>query len=391
MLMRRELRPDVLTHLGPLPVARFMREVWGRRPLLVRQAFPGLRPPLTRGELFALAAREDSEARLVRRDAAGWHLEHGPFPRRDLPALRTPHWTLLVQGVDLASEAAHRLLARFRFVPDARLDDLMISWASDGGGVGPHVDNYDVFLIQVEGRRRWRISRQRDLALLPDVPLKLLANFRPSAEWVLEPGDMLYLPPGVAHDGVAEGPCMTCSVGFRAPTFAELLEPWQAAAAEHARLPGRVSDSGRPATLHAGRLPRDLVTQVHAALSRHRPSAADTERFLLAHLSEPKLQVIFEPAARAVDPAAFSRLCAREGLRLDRRSRLLTGRAGLGINGEWLAWPRAGRAILARLADYRALAPQECRALPDPVLTLLAEWAEAGWLHLGATPPEVRA
>ncbi|HRZ02522.1 MAG TPA: cupin domain-containing protein [Burkholderiaceae bacterium] len=381
----------VLTHLGPMPVARFMREVWGRRPLLVRQAFPGLRPPVTRSELFALAAREDVESRLVRRDAQGWHLEHGPFARRRLPGLRTPHWTLLVQGVDLAHEAAHRLLARFRFVPDARLDDLMISWASDGGGVGPHVDNYDVFLIQVEGRRRWRISRQRDLALLPDVPLKLLARFRPTSEWVLEPGDLLYLPPGVAHDGVAEGPCMTCSVGFRAPTFSELLEPWQAAAAEHARLPGRVSDAGRPATRHAGKLPPELVTQVHAALSRHRPSPADTERFLLAHLSEPKPQVVFEAASRGASPAVFARQCARAGLGLDRRSRLLTGRGGLGINGEWLAWPQAGRAILARLADRRALSPQECRDLPAPVLALLANWAQAGWLHCGASPGRASA
>jgi 50S ribosomal protein L16 3-hydroxylase len=378
----------VLTGIGSLPVARFMREVWGRRPLLVRQAFAGMRAPLARDELFALASREDVESRLVRRDAQGWRLDHGPFTRRQLPALRTPHWTLLVQGVDLVNEAAHRLISRFRFVPDARLDDLMISWASDGGGVGPHVDNYDVFLIQVEGRRRWRISRQRELALVPDAPLKLLANFRPTEDWVLEPGDLLYLPPGVAHDGVAEGPCMTCSVGFRAPTFAELLEPWQAATAEHARLRGRVSDAGRPATRHAGQLPADLVNQVHAALASHRPSRADTERFLLAHLSEPKLQVVFTAARASLSAAAFARQAARRGVRLDPRSRLLAGRSGLGVNGEWLAWPVAGRSLLSRLADQRRLPPEDCGALPEAVAALLADWHVAGWLHLGAAPCE---
>ena len=139
-----------------------------------------------------------------------------------------------MQGVDLLDEGAHALLGRFRFVPDARLDDLMVSYATDGGGVGPHVDSYDVFLLQAWGRRRWRISRQRDLALVPDAPLKLLADFRAEEEWILEAGDMLYLPPGVAHDGTAVGECLTYSIGFRAPTYQELLEPWLTDFADHA-------------------------------------------------------------------------------------------------------------------------------------------------------------
>ncbi len=135
-----------------------MRRHWQRKPLLVRAAWPQATPPLTRAQLFALAADPDVESRLVCRLGAGWSVRHGPLPRRSLPPLRQAGWTLLVQGVDLFVDAAHQMLRPFRFVPDARLDDLMVSYASDGGGVGPHVDAYDVFLLQLQGRRRWRIG-----------------------------------------------------------------------------------------------------------------------------------------------------------------------------------------------------------------------------------------
>ena len=138
---------------------RFLREYWQRKPLLVRRALPDMRPLLSRRELFELALRDDVEARVVQREGRRWDVRHAPLARRDLPAVRAPRWTLLVQGVDLHDEGVAGLLRRFRFVPDARLDDLMISWASDGGGVGPHVDEYDVFLLQAQGRRRWRIER----------------------------------------------------------------------------------------------------------------------------------------------------------------------------------------------------------------------------------------
>src|SRR5437773_3221839 len=209
--------------LGGLSPETFMRRHWQKKPLLIRQALPGIVPPLTRSQLFALAAQDGVESRLVVHGASGWDLRHGPFSRRQLPALAQRGWTLLVQGVDLHADSAHELLSRFRFVPDARLDDLRISWASDGGGVGPHVDSYDVFLLQAFGRRRWRIARRFDPALRRDAPLKVLRRFSAEQEHVLEPGDMLYLPPDWAHDGAAVGgDCMTYSIGFRAPRRAEL-------------------------------------------------------------------------------------------------------------------------------------------------------------------------
>ena len=163
--------------LGGLSARQFMRRHWQKKPLLVRQAVPGMVPPIARSALFDLATKEDVESRLIQHGKSGWALRHGPFARRALPSLRQPGWTLLVQGVDLHHQGVHELLSRFRFVPDARLDDLMISYASDTGGVGPHFDSYDVFLLQVHGRRRWSIGRQRDLRLQPDVPLKILAQF----------------------------------------------------------------------------------------------------------------------------------------------------------------------------------------------------------------------
>jgi 50S ribosomal protein L16 3-hydroxylase len=144
------------------------------------------------------------ESRLIVQQAKGWRMKQGPFAPRSLPPLSQKAWTLLVQGVDLHDAGAHALLQQFRFVPDARLDDLMISFATPGGGVGPHFDSYDVFLLQASGRRRWKIGRQKDLTLQEGVPLKILQNFEPEQEFVLEAGDMLYLPPRYAHDGVAE-------------------------------------------------------------------------------------------------------------------------------------------------------------------------------------------
>jgi len=177
--------------LGGLSPQVFMKRHWQKKPLLVRQAITNFRPLLDRGELFELASCEDVQARMVIREQGetpGWRFKHGPFERRALPALKRPGWTILLQGVDLHCEAVHDLMNKFRFVPDARLDDLMISYATDGGGVGPHFDSYDVFLLQAQGRRRWRIGRQKDLSLQPDVPLKILSQFVPEQEFVLEPG-----------------------------------------------------------------------------------------------------------------------------------------------------------------------------------------------------------
>ncbi len=216
--------------LGGLSPREFMARHWQKEPLLIRGALPGIQPLIGRAQLFALAANDAVESRLVTHDERGWTLQHGPFKRRAIPSVAKPKWTLLVQGLDLHVRAAHDLLERFRFVPDARLDDLMLSYATDGGGVGPHLDSYDVFLLQVEGVREWRIGRVAAPRLSRTAPLKILTNFRAEQRWLLEPGDMLYLPPLWAHEGQARGACMTASIGFRAPharsLVDELLQRW---------------------------------------------------------------------------------------------------------------------------------------------------------------------
>ena len=171
-----------LQQLGGLDANEFLRRHWQKKPLLVRNAFPAFRDPLTKGEVLTLAARDEAESRLVLRNGGQWSLRHGPFARRDLPAKDAGPWTVLVQDTQHFSHEAHALLAAFRFIPHARVDDLMVSFAMPGAGVGPHFDSYDVFLVQGLGRRRWRISSQQDLRLKPGAPLKILAKFQPEEE-----------------------------------------------------------------------------------------------------------------------------------------------------------------------------------------------------------------
>jgi 50S ribosomal protein L16 3-hydroxylase len=204
----------------------FLRDYWQKKPLLIRKAFAGWVNPLEPDELAGLACAEEVESRLICQTGDGWQMEQGPLAEERLTSLSESHWTLLVQAVDHHVPAVAELLAPFRFIPNWRIDDVMVSLAADEGGVGPHFDQYDVFLIQGLGRRRWQIGPHcdGDTPLLPNEDLKLLADFEALEEWVLEPGDILYVPPGIAHNGVAVGSdCMTYSVGFRAPSRSDLL------------------------------------------------------------------------------------------------------------------------------------------------------------------------
>ncbi|MEO8296565.1 MAG: cupin domain-containing protein [Burkholderiales bacterium] len=368
--------------LGGLSPAAFMRRHWHKQPLLVRQAFTDLQPPVTRAELFRLAARDDVESRLVTRSGNGpraaWSLQCGPLPRRSLLPIQQPGWTLLVQGLDLHVPAAHALLNRFRFIPQARLDDLMISWASAGGGVGPHFDSYDVFLIQVHGRRRWRIGRMADARLRPNLPVKIIANFRPEQEWVLEPGDMLYLPPGWAHDGDAvDGDCMTCSVGFRSARRDELARETLLRLADDlddTDAGDIYRDPGQAATDTPGRLPEALLRFARQGLRRALDEPGALARALGEYLSEPKPQVCFSPGA-SHDVMA--------GVRLDARSCMLYDDDHVFLNGE--SWRAGGRdaQTLHVLADRRHLAAGELRGASKALKQLLATWLADGWLQVG--------
>lgn len=366
-----------LSMLGGLSPQRFMRTHWQKRPLLVRQALPGLRAPVGRAELFGLAALDDVESRLVQRDGTAWTVRHGPLPRRALPPVSRPGWTLLVQGVDLHRDAARALLDRFGFVPAARLDDLMISWASDGGGVGPHVDAYDVFLLQVQGRRRWRIGRVDDDTYIEGLPLRILRRFEPEQQWLLEPGDLLYLPPGWGHDGVAEGECMTCSVGFRAPAAAELSSELLQRLADGEGSPRRYRDAGQPWTPEVARIPPSLATFACEAVLRRAREPGAIGRVLGESLTDPKPSVWFERSSGEVP--------LDRGVRLDRRSRMLYDDRHLYFNGEsFRVGGRDGR-LLRQLADRRALDGPACAKLSQAAVGHVTEWLALGWLVSGGT------
>jgi 50S ribosomal protein L16 3-hydroxylase len=225
--MARTMKPgrEPIVALGGLTAADFLRRHWQKRPLLVRQAFPAFRDPLTRDELAGLSCEPEVESRLVleRGGRRPWEVVRGPQDPARLRRLPGSHWTLLVEGADRQVPELADLLDSFAFLPRWRVDDVMVSFAPDQGSVGPHIDGYDVFLLQGQGRRRWQLDAHAEAACRPGLDLRILRAFEPSAEWVLEPGDLLYLPPGLAHFGVAEGECLTYSIGFRAPRVGDLL------------------------------------------------------------------------------------------------------------------------------------------------------------------------
>lgn len=366
--------------LGGISPQQFLRDYWHKKPLLIRQAFPGFTPLLTRDALFELAARDDVESRLISHFDQQWQMQNGPFKR--LPSVRQKDWTLLVQGVNLHDDGADALMQQFRFIPDARLDDLMISYATDTGGVGPHFDSYDVFLLQAHGRRRWRISAQDDLSLAQGMPLKILRNFRPEQEFVLEPGDMLYLPPHYAHDGAAVGECMTYSIGFRAPSWQELGESFLQFMADSVDLPGRYADPDLRLVKHPAEIDRAMLSQVASELSKVRFTEDDIAIFLGEYLSEPKANVFFDAPARPLTLARFAQKAAKSGVALSRKTRMLYRGKHVFINGESFAVNAADKAALSALADRRRLEGSEAGLASQDVMEALHTWYEDGWLTL---------
>ncbi|MGH8699623.1 MAG: JmjC domain-containing protein [Burkholderiales bacterium] len=368
--------------LGGLTPGGFLHRHWQKKPLLARGALVECAGIVQPDALFSLAGRDDLESRLVRREGQRWRVRHGPFEARELRRLPRSGWTLLVQGVNHALPAAQKLLDEFAFIPYARLDDLMVSYAPRGGGVGPHFDSYDVFLLQGEGRRRWRISRQRDLALVDGAPLRILRRFRPARDWVLQSGDLLYLPPRCAHDGIALSDCITYSIGFRAPGAQELGTRFLEYLQEQLRLDGIYEDRGlRPARRPAW-LADHMVRKVRGMLRHIRWNDRDVVRFLGCYLTEPKSHVLFTRPSRPLTEGAFSARTAQSGVRLAAPTRMLFRGSTLYINGEAHALAAPAVRRLSRLADRRALPPL---ARPDrETIHSLYQWYRAGYIELNS-------
>ncbi|WP_448681429.1 ribosomal protein uL16 3-hydroxylase [Pseudomonas nicosulfuronedens] len=269
--------------LGGISAEEFLRDYWQKKPLLVRQAIPDFKSPLDPDELAGLALEEMIESRIVLEHGdSPWELRRGPFQEDTFSQMPERDWTLLVQAVDQFIPEVADLLEHFKFLPSWRIDDVMISYAAPGGGVGPHFDNYDVFLLQGHGHRRWKVGQTCDAnsPMLPHADLRILAEFEESAEWVLEPGDMLYLPPRVAHYGIAEDDCMTYSVGFRAPSAAEVLTHFTDFLAQFLSDEERYSDAGMAAMkgdFDQHQIQRDALDRLKNLLQEH----MSDERLLL--------------------------------------------------------------------------------------------------------------
>lgn len=372
--------PDLKALLGGMSPKRFFAEYWHKKPLLIRNAVPHLDQVLDGDGLKALACREEAEGRLVRHVRDNWRVAHGPFTEAELAALPKKDWSLLVSGVNMLVPEGDALLNAFNFAPYARLDDLMVSFAPPGGGVGPHFDAYDVFLIQGLGRRRWEISGQDDLELVDDCPLRILKRFRVDQSWELEPGDMLYLPPQYAHNGVALTDCMTWSIGFRTPTAQEMATQFLVYLQDRICLDGVYADPDLTYGGHAGRIPEMMMGGLKAMIGRIRWDDADMEDFIGRYLSEPKPTVFFDPPERPMSLARFSAQLAKKGVRLDARSRMLYQGRAVYMNGERIEAERGLAAPLRRLADQRSLPPGD---YDDMVAFLLHEWYCAGYLVAG--------
>ncbi|MDS4069761.1 MAG: cupin domain-containing protein [Candidatus Competibacter sp.] len=292
--------------LGDLSPAQFLAEYWQKKPLVVRGAWPGFRDPLTPEELAGLACEEGVESRLVleRGGEEPWAVRHGPFADADFMSLPDSHWTLLVQDVEKHAPDLAALLEPFRFIPDWRIDDLMVSYAPPEGTVGPHVDDYDVFLLQGQGRRRWRISTRpvEEGNFLPDTELRILREFAPEREWILEPGDLLYLPPRMAHYGVALEPCLTYSVGFRAPSHRELLGGFMEFLLDGIDPEARYIDPDLIPQDNPGEIGPAALNKIRALLRRFIALDDETIAVWLGRaLSEPKPGFRAEPEAEPYD------------------------------------------------------------------------------------------
>jgi 50S ribosomal protein L16 3-hydroxylase len=360
-----------MVSLGQISIADFLRHYWQKQPLLVRQAFPkgSMFAPLTDEEILTLATYDEAESRLVTKSGKDWTLSHGPFGSKHINTLKKSAqsagdtWTVLIQDTQHFSHEAHELLAKFSFLPYSRIDDLMVSYANKGGGVGPHFDSYDVFLLQGSGQRRWQISSQQDQTLVEGAPLKILKRFKAEQDWLLEEGDMLYLPPSFAHNGVAETDgCVTWSIGFRAPSYQELLDAYLDHLRDSLTVDGRYTDAGRkratsPAYLEPS-LGRPLVKRLQSILDPSMTAQALGE-FIGCYLTQPKSHVEFVRPERSMSPTTFRQRAMKHGLRLDLRARMLFDGSRMYLNGRPMCFSTpltsSQHAQMEQLANTRQL------------------------------------
>ncbi|WP_249384036.1 cupin domain-containing protein [Chitinivorax sp. B] len=367
--------------LGGLSAEQFLAEYWQKKPLLVRQAVPAFAGMIDPAGLDELACREDAVSRIVRHDKGMWQLGHGPFDKRQLKYWQQGNWSLLVSNLNHFLPDAAELFYRFNFIPYARLDDLMVSYATAGGGVGPHFDSYDVFLLQAGGRKQWQISAQSDQSFIEDAPLRILKHFEPEQEWLLEPGDMLYLPPQYAHNGVALEPGMTYSIGFRAPSAQELSMQFLTYLQDQLVLDGMYGDPDLICQHDPARISSVMIDRMMTMLRQIQWNRDTVSGFLGGYLSEPKSHVIFDVPDDPVDYDEFVAVLGTHGVVLDLKSQMLYCGNSLFLNGENVCFESEDEGMLKQLANERKL---NVTSFSDSLCELLYDWYQCGYLQLGS-------
>jgi 50S ribosomal protein L16 3-hydroxylase len=369
--------------LNNLTPAQFLAEYWQKKPLLIRQAIPNFKGLMSPNDLAGLACEDEVQARIIQQKKDIWLVKSSPFDEAIFAKLPKRDWTLLVQGVNHYLPEAADLLALFNFIPHTRLDDLMVSYAPAGGGVGAHVDSYDVFLLQGTGKRRWKISAQTDLSLVENAPIKILKNFVSEQEWLLEAGDMLYLPPQIAHWGISESDdCMTYSIGFRAPKTQELQHEFLSYLQDNISAEGLYTDADLKLQNHPAEISADMIAKVSAMLLKITWDKNNVADFLGKYLTEPKLDVVFEPNRKISKNEFFKQLAAKT-LCLNLKSQLLFTQNQFYLNGETLDAPAEIMAHFRDLADTRHLNTTSLPASIHAVLAdVLYESFLAGYIHL---------
>jgi 50S ribosomal protein L16 3-hydroxylase len=378
------VKNKALTLLGGISAEEFLREFWHKKPLLVRNAIPDFSGLLSPDELAGLACEEDAQSRLISFKANHWKMEQGPFNEKRFAQLPEQNWTLLVQELNHHLQEAADLLQQFNFIPKARLDDLMVSFAPDGGGVGPHFDSYDVFLLQGLGQRLWRISEQDDLSLVEGAPLRILKNFNTEQEWLLSPGDMLYLPPHVAHWGIAVGDCMTYSIGFRAPSAQEFGVEFLHYLQEHKTLRGQYQDPDLDFHDEPAEIRSSMISKVGSMLKDLKWDDEDVADFLGRYLTEPKSHIFFDRPDSLISLANFKKNMMCFGVKLDLKSQLLFTSKNIYLNGDQVQIDFNALEFMKLLANNRILDSSQCEELVtiDPSSTkLFFEWFSNGWLN----------
>ncbi|MDE1714863.1 cupin domain-containing protein [Chromobacterium amazonense] len=365
--------------LGGMSPEHFLAEYWHKKPLLIRGALTDVGPHVDFSVLSQLAQRDDAESRLIEYKNEKWHLERGPFRASRFRRLGETDWTLLVQGVNHHLPHIDDILWRFNFIPYARLDDLMISYAPPGGTVGPHFDAYDVFLLQVGGKKRWQISSQHDDDFIEDAPIRVLKDFRMEQEFVLEHGDMLYLPPHCAHYGVALEPGMTYSIGFRAPPAQELATQFLVYLQDRMCLDGVYADPNLKLQAEPARIGDEMIEQVAGLLSKIRWDKDTVCDFLGHYLTEPKAHVFYDAPEDELDEDEFALAVAARGLALDRKSQILFCDACVYCNGEKVEAADADLDAWRRFGNLRRL---PAGSYSDEMLAALFDGYLSGYWHL---------